>query len=284
MSNEPTIFELAVHAPHRINAHSIRNTTDMNDTVAVFCDRIDAGADGMPIAELRGCKFPYPKLWIEYRSALAEGGLDVVFACFLREHKREDGHIINGLCYQQGRETDSHTPVTDGPIASFTFRTNSNGDIVSLRDDPNSLCLGVALSEEYQKASMGYGIDVVGAVVRDALYAISLMNCKNIEVVDGGFTDDGLSPKQIRGGGRFRVAFKVLKVTVGKTRTYVLGKATSGESANLPVHLVRGHFAEYTPERPMFGRNGSHGKFWIPAHARGTIENGIVVKDYEVTA
>ena len=46
------------------------------------------------------------------------------------------------------------------------------------------------------------------------------------------------------------------------------------------LHICRGHFATYTEERPMFGRLA--GRFWVPAHVRGTIDNGVVVKDYAV--
>lgn len=47
------------------------------------------------------------------------------------------------------------------------------------------------------------------------------------------------------------------------------------------LHQVRGHFATYLPERPLFGRLS--GTFWIPDHIRGDVKNGVVVKDYTVS-
>jgi len=46
------------------------------------------------------------------------------------------------------------------------------------------------------------------------------------------------------------------------------------------MHLCRGHFATYSPERPLFGRTS--GTFWIPAHVRGGDDSRCVVKDYSV--
>jgi hypothetical protein len=48
----------------------------------------------------------------------------------------------------------------------------------------------------------------------------------------------------------------------------------------LPLHTVRGHLATYTKDKPLFGRPGLHGKFWISAHVRGKRSNGTVLKDY----
>ena len=46
------------------------------------------------------------------------------------------------------------------------------------------------------------------------------------------------------------------------------------------MHICRGHFATYSPERPLFGRVA--GTFWIPAHVRGADTSRCVVKDYSI--
>lgn len=48
------------------------------------------------------------------------------------------------------------------------------------------------------------------------------------------------------------------------------------------LHLVRGHFATYTPDKPLFGR--ITGTVWKPSHVRGDAAEGIVAKDYRVKA
>jgi hypothetical protein len=51
------------------------------------------------------------------------------------------------------------------------------------------------------------------------------------------------------------------------------------------LHICRGHFAEYGDEfgkGKLFGRY--EGRFWVPAHVRGSAESGMVGKDYAVKA
>lgn len=47
------------------------------------------------------------------------------------------------------------------------------------------------------------------------------------------------------------------------------------------LHICRGHFANYSEEKPLFGKYA--GQFWKPSHVRGSIEQGAVVKDYQVS-
>lgn len=46
------------------------------------------------------------------------------------------------------------------------------------------------------------------------------------------------------------------------------------------LHICRGHFANYSPEHPLFGKYV--GQFWKPSHVRGSIGSGAVVKDYKI--
>lgn len=46
------------------------------------------------------------------------------------------------------------------------------------------------------------------------------------------------------------------------------------------LHTVRGHFATYTADKPLFGHYV--GTVWHPPHIRGDKAEGIVTKDYEV--
>ena len=50
----------------------------------------------------------------------------------------------------------------------------------------------------------------------------------------------------------------------------------------MPAHMVRGNFAEYGADKPLFGKYT--GRFWIPAHVRGKREEGqsVTPKDYVV--
>lgn len=52
------------------------------------------------------------------------------------------------------------------------------------------------------------------------------------------------------------------------------------EETMMPYHSVRAHYATYTKERPLFGKYA--GRFYVPAHFRGGINNGVVSKDYKI--
>lgn len=116
------------------------------------------------------------------------------------------------------------------------------------------------------------------------LHVLSMLNCQNITTVSGGFTDDGIGKKRRIKERRPHIEYKVLRVQTGKHKFQILGRATGGESMDLPLHTVRGHFATYTEDRPMFGRPGEYGRYWVPSHTRGSRKHGEVKKVYEVTA
>jgi hypothetical protein len=46
------------------------------------------------------------------------------------------------------------------------------------------------------------------------------------------------------------------------------------------THIVRGHFRDYTPERPLFGK--VVGRIFIPAHDRGNKNLGVKKPGYKV--
>jgi hypothetical protein len=53
------------------------------------------------------------------------------------------------------------------------------------------------------------------------------------------------------------------------------------EGLKRALHICRGHFSTYSEEKPLFGRVA--GTFWIPAHTRGQIKEGVVISDYKVS-
>lgn len=56
---------------------------------------------------------------------------------------------------------------------------------------------------------------------------------------------------------------------------------THGPSKGLlRVHLCRGHFKEYTPEKPLLGK--ATGRFWWQPSVRGEKKRGVLNKDYVI--
>jgi hypothetical protein len=107
------------------------------------------------------------------------------------------------------------------------------------------------------------------------LMVLMLVNCKNVVQRDEGMSSP---PPKWLAQGCPRVRYKVLVVGGVGSATKSVTEEPSGR--HLSLHIVRGHFATYTPGKPLFGK--FVGQFWIPQHARGDESVGTVHKSYKV--
>ena len=109
--------------------------------------------------------------------------------------------------------------------------------------------------------------------------AFTLMSCKNV-ATEQASTDDLPDAKWLRRqGDKVKgLVFKTLRIDgMGSGSRSTTGEP-SGEHNRF--HICRGSFAEYTAEKPLFGKYT--GRFWRPAHVKGSKEVGEVVKEYDV--
>lgn len=113
-------------------------------------------------------------------------------------------------------------------------------------------------------------------IVRVSLFGLSLMHCKNINVVDA----EEPVTRQVRRARQRRGQIPSVQYKVLKIRPNAKG-GEGGETGLSPLHICRGHFKTYTEEAPLFGR--ITGTYWWSDQVRGSAKNGIVVKDYEVS-
>lgn len=106
----------------------------------------------------------------------------------------------------------------------------------------------------------------------------ALLSCKNVtpQPVD---PPEALNKKRLKRGKGPLYRYHILTVDPNKGRS-LAGKSSGKNLGTMPVHLCRGHFKEYTEERPLFGR--VTGRFWWQPFARGEARNGIVTKDYKI--
>ena len=112
-----------------------------------------------------------------------------------------------------------------------------------------------------------------------ALFAISLMHCRNVQVEQRD-PPAALSRKAQRRGGLPLTRYHVLEISAmrrvldneGRARTNGLGSA---------LHICRGHFKTFTAEAPLFGKHV--GRYFWHDVARGSPERGAVTTDYTVT-
>lgn len=110
-----------------------------------------------------------------------------------------------------------------------------------------------------------------------ALLAVSFMHCKNI-VIETHEPPTALSKAHKKRRGRPLLRYHTLQI---QPMQEVLRKEGRADELGLPqaLHLCRGHFKDYR-ERGLFGKN--KGLFWWNSHARGSVDEGVVEKDYKI--
>ncbi len=122
-------------------------------------------------------------------------------------------------------------------------------------------------------------LNSIWLAVKPAFLAVSLMNCKNVTVDTRRTPVSKVSkPKRRRPDPRLEYHTIVLPE---RRQAGVRGMADAAGSVR-PFHQVRGHFATYTAEAPLFGKHT--GTYWKPWHTRGDMSAGEIRSDYEVKA
>lgn len=108
--------------------------------------------------------------------------------------------------------------------------------------------------------------------------AISLMHCKNVRCQSGPPIEPKIQKARERRGKPPLMRWKTLIIDPGKAVNVQTGSENAGSDSKA-LHICRGHYKRYA-ERGLFGRHT--GTYWWPMQARGSIENGVIVKDYLV--
>jgi len=111
-----------------------------------------------------------------------------------------------------------------------------------------------------------------------ALFAVSLMHCKNVDVVEVD-PPEKLSRRHRQRHGSPLFSYRVLDVTP-MTRTLESDGRRSEEGLAGALHICRGHFKTFTADAPLFGSRT--GTFWWADHLRGDPAKGQVEKAYKV--
>lgn len=149
---------------------------------------------------------------------------------------------------------------------------------------PNWVDWGKALIDEFgEKDAAAIRAFVGRDIALPVLFAVSLTHCGNVRVVenDGLYASRQERRRVARQGETPALKFYTLEIgSITKTLRDEGGVEKTGLKRAL--HICRGHFSTYTEDKPLFGKYA--GRFWIPAHVRGTTEAGTVVKDYAVNA
>jgi len=131
---------------------------------------------------------------------------------------------------------------------------------------------------EYLDGSDGR-IKLIRAIDQNVpLLALTLINCRNVSVADGGQAFARTTREKRLGVPAVRFKTIVLPGIQRGTSSRV----RSMNSDVMAMHRVRGHFKTYTPDAPLMGKHV--GTYWWGWQVRGNKDNGVVVSDYKLGA
>jgi hypothetical protein len=109
--------------------------------------------------------------------------------------------------------------------------------------------------------------------------SLSFMNCKNIERKEN--SPSTKIQKKRENKNRFPlVTYHVLEI---RSITKILREQGKSDSLGIKhaLHICRGHFKDYNKGKGLFGKY--KGLYWWDMHTRGSVDEGVVVKDYKVS-
>jgi hypothetical protein len=108
------------------------------------------------------------------------------------------------------------------------------------------------------------------------IFMVALLNCKNVHV-SAEPCSDKLRKRHIERHGHPPYRYHTLNIDV--VRKTIVGESASGKiGLGKAMHICKGHFKTYTPDKPLLGK--VVGKFWWQPHLRGDHKLGVVGKDY----
>lgn len=200
-------------------------------------------------------KLPWERSWFEYRLPAGLGGFQTGTFVYYANYLIMRPHVfVNRSPY---------------PIFDIGFEVDKNtGEIKSNRVHvERNPIKGKVIPQEV--------IEDHGHIfVMPVLFALSLLNCKNVT-----FKDEKLSKKRQKRIERDKgVRYKVLDIH--PFRQQVRRETRPGENEiTTALHICRGHFKDYR-EKGLFGKYKDI--YWWDMHTRGNPDIGTIEKDYRI--
>jgi hypothetical protein len=112
-----------------------------------------------------------------------------------------------------------------------------------------------------------------------ALMAINFMHCRNVDLVDH-VAAPAVHPRKKHLKEQPGVVYKTIVIKPMSAVQVSETSSAGGETIPRSAHIVRGHFATYSEDKPLLGKYV--GTFWRPSHVRGSQDAGEIVKDYRI--
>lgn len=235
---------------------------------------------GAWISDNSGLTLPFNNVFFEYSARADLSGKGYRIGIYVSQSDRlKDGGPAKILDDIYGGERWScwactfhqfSTGQISGPMVHYHYRLDENGSLVG---EAECEAISTDRANDYSQEILMFDLWV-------ALFAVKLMNCRNVKLVDNAPLP--LTRAERRRGDPERVAYKTIKVLPIRK---IYNEAESGEepeSGLMPLHICRGHFKDFRNGPGLFGKYREI--FWWEQHVRGKTENGQVIKDYEVIA
>jgi hypothetical protein len=145
----------------------------------------------------------------------------------------------------------------------------------TLTNDPKADFNVLVLSKNLSRQNIDE-IRMFVSIMLDVVFmALSFIHCKNIQISPAKTFQSVKNPKKNK---KHFIKYYTLEIDpIKKMLDGVMSNKTNIKKA---LHICRGHFATYSPEKPLFGK--FTGTIWKPMHTRGNSKIGEIVKDYKV--
>lgn len=265
---------------------------NIDSAAEIFFAKHGAGIRGFKEDNLSLKDFPnvapvFPCMWMEFNPRIPQDYLG----------ETSDGYVRGQLgCLIQSMWVDDHwecyaTTIQQGQHGSFLIHGIHIFDV-----DSQGVCEDIGIGcppmikewlDRYypsdnpdqlqEKYLLVASLEVI---MFPCLFALSLLHCKNVATTDNAPNSWQQMKHARRGGKAPLVTYKTLDV--GPMRQLLRNEGQSETNGlKKALHICRGHFANYD-EKPLFGKYT--GQFWVPAHVRGSLSEGTVMKDYRVHA
>lgn len=167
---------------------------------------------------------------------------------------------------------------TYGPMGRWDWLCDGAGQGLSPRGDPVPMVVFHSLHPLFDHADAAH----TQALLLPLLLAIGLAHCRNVreEAHQGRYDTRQEWRAAERRGDPPLARFYTLVIDPLRATPAKHGAGATRPGRAVSLHICRGHFQTYTAERPMFGK--LTGTFWVPAHVRGSVDAGVVAKDYRL--
>lgn len=249
----------------------------IDDAHLCFYHTIDAKGGGVKHDEQIPATIPFPRFWMEYRPL----GLD-----------NEPQPVPLGFSFGRYGLLCEHAPKHSMLLVNLVACTiTESGDSCAamlagfvLPFDEEGICKQhrLILTDQFRQQCELVGQPVHGGMidgdVGTLLFALGLLSTKNVA------RRTEYVPRSLRRhpgtfGSSVRDSHYILDIPgVGELRSSLAGMNATQKR----LHIVRGHFADYTEGGGLFGK--LHGKYYIAPHVRGNAVLGTITKDYRVVA